>query len=294
MRISTNYQYSAFQSDISSAQQALFESSAQVSSGKRINRPSDDPFGTVRSVTMRSLQAGIKQYQDNLNTAKGQLGFGESTLSEMSTLTNRAYTLAVSGANGATDQKGRDAMAAEIAQIQSRLIDLANTKDSSGGYLFAGQKADVKPYTLAGTTLTYNGDSNSLKAEVGPGDMMTISTAGEPLISDLYNRLQSLKDNLTGGTVSAISGTDIANIQNSLDAISDLRGGIGSKLKTIDDLSSQMTRRSDDLTTSISDVEDVDITEAMVKYQQANQAYSAALTVASQGFRLSLMDFIQG
>lgn len=294
MRISTNYQFGAYQSDISATQQRLFEASEQVSSGKRINRPSDDPFGTVRSVSMRSIKASITQYQSNLNTAKGALGYAESSLSEVNTLAGRAYQLAVSGANGATDQKGRDAMAAEIGQLQSRLVDLANSKDASGSYQFAGQKIDTKPYTLIGSTLTYNGDANSQKAEVGPGDMMNISTPGEPLVTDLYNRLEALKNNLTGGTVSAISGTDIAAIQNSMDAISNLRGGIGSKLKTIDDLGAQMTRRSDDLTTSISDVEDVDITDAMVKYQQANQAYSAALTVASQGFRLSLMDFIQG
>lgn len=113
------------------------------------------------------------------------------------------------------------------------------------------------------------------------------------MISDMYNRLETLKNDLTGGQVGAISGVDIANIQGSLDAISATRGDVGARMQTVQSLVSQWQTRSDDLTKNISDVEDVDMSAAMVQYQQANQAYTAALTVAGQGFRLSLMDFIK-
>lgn len=293
MRISTNYQYDTFQFDIRSAQEKLTEVSQQLSSGKRINQLSDDPTAVSQTISMRSLRSGMDQYASNLHMAKGALGYVDTTASEMSDMLRQAYQLAVQGASSATDQTGRNAMAAQISTLQSRLIDLANTKGPTGGYLFSGQKTSTKPYTLSGSTLVFNGDNNAINVETGPGETMQTNVSGEPMISDIYNRLESLKSNLTGGQIGALSGVDISNIQSSLDTISTLRGQVGSRLQKVDDLTSQWQRRSDELTKNISDVEDVDMSEAAVRYQQANQAYTAALTVAGQGFRLSLMDFIK-
>src|SRR5512135_1852235 len=119
MRISTNYQYDTFQYDIHVAQERLSTASSQLSSGKRINSASDDPVGVSRTVSMRSLRAGMEQYGKNLNAAKGALGFTDTTMQEISTLLQRAYQLGVSGASSSTDQSGRNAMAAEIATMQS-------------------------------------------------------------------------------------------------------------------------------------------------------------------------------
>jgi flagellar hook-associated protein 3 FlgL len=293
MRISTNYQYDTFQMDIRNAQEKLVNVSQQLATGKRINKPSDDPVGVGRTVSMRSLKAGIEQYQKNLNSARGALGYIDTTAGDITDLTRQAYGLAVQGASSTTDQAGRNAAATQIGNIQKRLVDLANSKGPTGDYQFAGQKSSTKPYTLVGGTLTFNGDTNPIRVETGPGETMQSNVAGEPMISELYNRLESLKSNLIGGQVGAISGIDIANMQSSLDTVTQMRGDVGTRMQTIDDLSTQWIRRSDELTKNISDIEDVDLSEAMVRYQQANQAYTAALTVAGQGFRLSLMDFIK-
>jgi flagellar hook-associated protein 3 FlgL len=293
MRISTNYQYDTFQMDIRNAQEKLVNVSQQLATGKKINKPSDDPVGVGRTVSMRSLKAGIEQYQKNLSSASGALGYIDTTAGDITDLARQAYTLAVQGASSTTDQSARNAAATQITNIQKHLIDLGNSKGPTGNYQFAGQKSSTKPYTLMGSTLTFNGDTNPIRVETGPGETIQSNVSGEPMISDLYNRLESLKSNLIGGQVGAISGVDIANIQSSLDTVTSLRGDVGTRMQTIDDLSTQWQRRSDELTKNISDIEDVDLSEAMVRYQQANQAYTAALTVAGQGFRLSLMDFIK-
>lgn len=293
MRISTRYQYETFQSDIRNAQERLANISQQLSSGKRINNVSDDPTGVRKTIGMRSLRSSMDQYQKNLNSAKGQLGYIDTTTGEMGDLLLEAYQSAVQGASSATDQSGRVAMASRIESLQSRLVDLANTKGPDGAYLFAGQKSNTKPYVLMGNSLTFNGDTNARFSETGPGETLQTNMTTEPMISEIYSRLESLKSNLLGGQVGAISGVDIAAIQDSQKQISTLRGTVGARLQKVDDLSSQWQRRSDELAINISDVEDVDFSEAAVQYQQANQAYTAALTVASQGFRLSLMDFIK-
>jgi flagellar hook-associated protein 3 FlgL len=293
MRISTNYQYDTFQLDIRNAQEKLVKVSQQLATGKRINNPSDDPVGVARTISMRSLRSGIDQYQKNLSSARGALGYIDNTAGDITDLVRQAYTLAVQGASSTTDQGARNAAATQIGNIQKRIIDLGNSKGPTGNYQFAGQKSSTKPYTLTGSTLTFNGDTNPIRVETGPGETIQSNVSGEPMITELYNRLEALKSDLIGGQVGAISGVDIANIQASLDSVTSLRGDVGTRMQTIDDLSTQWQRRSDELTKNISDIEDVDLSEAMVKYQQANQAYTAALTVAGQGFRLSLMDFIK-
>lgn len=292
MRISTSYKYDTLQFDIQNAADRLATITQQVATGKRINQPSDDPVGVGQTINMRSLQSAMEQYQSNLNTAKGSLGTVDNTAADITDLLNQANQIAVSGASGTTDQIGRNAMAAQITSLQARLVDLANTKGPDGSYIFAGQKTNTKPYTISAGGLVFNGNVNPIRVETGPGETVQANVPGEPMISDLYTRLESLKSNLTGGQVGAISGIDLANLKSSLDTVSNMRGDVGARMQTVQDMTSQWQRRSDDLTKNISDVEDIDMSAAMVQYQQATQAYQAALTVAGQGFRLSILDFI--
>lgn len=293
MRISTAYQFESYTSDIRAAQERMSIAGRQVTTGKRLLNPSDDPLGTARILTMRSYKAATEQYSNNLNGAKGVLGYNEEALGSLHGGVQRAYALAVQGANSATDQVGRNAMAQEITEIQSRLVQIANTRGPAGQYLFAGQDNDSAPYTVSGATLTFNGDSNPVVVEVGPTETMQVNSIGEPMFSDTYNKLETLKNNLLGGNVGAISGVSINDMQAAMKTINAERGQVGAKLRQVDDYNAQYTRRVDDLTQGISDIEEVDVAQAITSYQLAQTAYEAALRVASQGFQLSLMDFIQ-
>ena len=293
-RVSTAYQYGSYQGAIAASNARLYEAQQRVSTGKKINRPSDDPVGSARVLSMRSLKSGIEQFAGNLKTAKGVLGSSEVALAEASQLVTRAYTLAVSGANGATDQAGRNAMVEEINQIQARLIEVGNSKGPSGQFLFAGQEYDAKPFALSGIALAYNGDANDVIVETGPGEVMAVNTKGDALFQTAYDRLETLKNSLIGGNVGAISGVSITELQDSQRQFSHARGVVGTKMKRVDDLTRDMDRRKDDLTQGISDVEEIDLSQAVMDYQLAQTAYQAALSVASQGFGLSLMDFIRG
>src|SRR5882757_3057267 len=128
MRISTNYQYSSYQYNLQNADQQLVTLTQQLSTGKRLNDPSDDPVGLGQAISLHSLQAGIQQYMGNLNTAKGALGTVDNTASSISSLMNSAYSIAVQGASSTTDQAGRAALASQISSLQQQLVSLANTQ----------------------------------------------------------------------------------------------------------------------------------------------------------------------
>lgn len=294
MRVSTRYQYERYQSDISRAQERYLNLQSQVATGKRVTTISDDPVAAAHLISLKGVKATTEQYVKNLDGAKGTLGFSEGALDESNKLLKRAYELAVSGANSTMSQEGRNAMAVEVRDIQQRLVALGNTRDGSGHYIFAGQSIDTKPFVSGTTGITFNGDTNPAFVEVGPGETMDPGTNLSAVLVPAYNNLTQLANDLEGGNLGNISGVDLAAMQNTMSAYNAARGVIGSKLQTIDRLKSDYARRIDDFATQISDVEDVDLSETLVAYQQAQGTYTAAMQIASQGFRLSLMDFIRG
>jgi flagellar hook-associated protein 3 FlgL len=293
MRVSFRHQFDNYQNDLNRVQSRYFEAQNQVTTGKKINQVGDDPFGAATALNLRGLRSGLEQYRDNLSTAKGQLAITENTMGEMTRLVRRAYELSVAGANTSTSQESRQAMATEVASIQQRLVDLGNTQGPSGQYLFAGQNTSVKPFLQAGSTLTFTGDNNDIRAEVSPSDTLVVNIKAQKLFTDSFNRLESLKNNLNGGNLPALSGVDLPAMQSSEKEINLVRGDVGARLKTIEELSSQHLRRMDELTGQISDVEDVDMSEAILNYKQAETAYQAALQTVSSTSRLSLLDYLR-
>lgn len=292
MRISTAYQYSNLETNVQLTAGRLYDAQQQVSTGRRLNKPSDDPAGLAKSLSLRTLRASIEGYDQNLQTAKGILGYTDESLSSMHDIANSAYQAALKGANSSTDQPARNALADQITQLQTRLVTVANSRGPSGQYLFAGQKDDTQPYTVGPSGIFYNGDNRQVVVPTDPTSTIVVSSPGEPMVSNFYTQLETLKNDLLGGNPGALSNVDVASMQAAQTQFSSLRGQVGSKLQTVADATTQNARRKDDLTGNISDIEEVDMSQAILGYQQAQNAYQAALTVAGQGFKMSLMDFI--
>lgn len=294
MRISTSYQFGSYTQGVSDTQRKLVESQNRAITGKRISKVSDDPSGAASVIRMSTLKKSLEQYTENANLAKGVLSTTETTLSDINTVAKRAYELSVRGSNDALDAQTRAAMASEVTAMQDRLVSLANTRDPQGGYLFAGQKTDQPAFALENGTLVFKGDNNKRLSEVAANETIDVNVNGSPLIDGLYAQLNSLKASLQNNDITGLSDTSLPAIQKSMDSIALSRAGVGNRINTVSDLISQHARRQDELTTRISDTEEVDITQAITDYRMADSAYQAALNVASQGFKLSLMDFIRG
>lgn len=293
MRISTGYQYDSLLFQIENSQSNLSQYQEEISTGKQINTVSDNPVGASQMMSMSTVQAGLTQYTANLNHAKAFISLSDNALSTISGLATQAYQLSVQAANSTTDQAGRDGMVQQINQIESQLVNSANSSLSNGVYLFGGHITNHLPYKVTSAGLTYNGDSQPQTVELAPGQTLSMSSNANTHIQQLYSNLESLKANLQSGNVSAISGTDIANLQQSIQNFSMDRGVIGSALQTVNNTLTDYQRRSTDISSSISQISDVNIADAITKYQTAQTAYQGALTVMSQVSNLSLLSFLQ-
>lgn len=293
MRVGMLHQYDSYNRSIQQAYQRYFGAQQEVLTGKRQNLLENDPAGATFVLRGNALKTTIAQYDKNLRTATDYFGSSDVAFSEVSTMLKRASVLAIQGANATADQPSRTAMAKEIAQIQGRLAELANSKGQSGQYLFAGQANSAAPYSVVANALVYAGDNNSVVVESGPGQTMAVNTLAQNMFTGTYAALEALKNDLNSGNVANIGGADLGAIQNSLNAFNDERGNIGAKMSRVKDLTLALTKRTDELTAKIADTEEVDMAESIQTYRIAETAYSAALQVTAQSMRLSLMDFIR-
>lgn len=294
MRVSTSYRFDSLQSAVSQTESRFIETQMRVSSGKKLNQPSDNPSGAAFSVTARNIRASLEQYSKNITSSKGTLSYTDTVLSDLSNTLNRVNQLAIQGANNATTPEARAGIRTEVTELQKKIVLLGNSQGPDGQFLFAGRSTKTKPYDVVNNALVFKGDSEALTSETAPGSTTALNTPGTPDFVGIYDQLETFKGYLQSGNGNNISVNTLKDIQKSIDIVNNTRGVIGYRIQTINDLQTQQNRRSDELTNSISDVEDVDMAEAITDYQKAQTAYQAALQVTSHGLRLSLMDYIQG
>lgn len=295
MRLSTNYQFDRMQSSVQRSGQAYFDAQYKVTTGKRMNRLSDDPAAIEPLVSMRSLKASMDQYNSNLKVASNTFAASENAFSEVATILNRANQLAISGGTATASSTQRQAMADEIKSLRERIISLGNTKAASGDYIFSGTNLDVKPFQDNGTVVTFQGDTMNRFIESGPGERINLTLANsKQAFMDSITRLDALQTALTMGDQATLNGPMLTDLKSSQDAFDQLRGEIGMKTQSLQATKTNFERRSLDLTQGISDLEEVDLSQAITDMKKAETAYQAALQVTSIGSKLSLMDFIRG
>ncbi len=294
MRISTPHLFDSYGSQIRDAQSRYFAAQQQVTTGKAFTNASENPLNAQLSINTRHLKARFEQFDKNLRAAKDYLGNSEQAMSEINSLINQANVYAIQGASSAIDTQSAQSLADQIGLLQDKLLQIANRQGSGGQYVFAGQKSDAKPFVKSGTVAQFNGDDLPVMAEIRSAEYMRTNVAGVgAFVTGLYDALETLKTNVASQNIIQISDSDLVAIKNYQTQATGFRGEIGARLQTVAGLSTENARRLDDLTAEIGDLEEVDLTEAMVRYQQAQNAYTAALQVASQGMQLSLMDFLR-
>lgn len=294
MRISTAYQYDSYRKNVSDTNTQYFFYQQQLSTGKKFERAGQDPLAATLSLDARRLRSRVEQYDANLRSAKDYLGSTENALSEMTTIAQQAYSLAIQGGSDAIDQSARQALVGQVAELQKRLASLGNTQGNSGQYIFAGHKTDVKPFAENAGALDYNGDSGAITVETKPAEYVQANLAdAATMFQGMYNALTTLKNNLASGNVIQLSQGSVDEMKGWVDQAVQTRGDVGNKLQTVDRLAQLNRVRIDDLTKEISTNEDIDFAETFVKYQAAQTAYQASLQVTSQGMQMSLMDFIR-
>jgi len=307
MKISTNLMFDKATKQMTSAQTNLAKSQAQLAQGKQIINPSDAPDQASTVQRLKSILSRQDSYQTALNTVQNRLQGEDSTLSSVSDLLIRAKEIAVQANNDTLSPDNRKALGVELQGLRDQMLSLANTRDSSGNYLFAGSKVTQAPFiSVAGGSPQYAGDQTRMSVMVGENRTMPINRTGTDAFVPV-NR--TLPDGTTQGVgffnvmddlIKGVNTSDRPKMQGGLGELDTLLGGlsmaranIGSGLKGIDQQTGVIEDTVLNLKTTLSSVEDLDYASAITKMNQQMLSLEAAQSSFAKISQLNLFNYIK-
>lgn len=264
----------------------------ELSSGKQIRQPSDDPVGTVRALGLRSQMARNDQYGANADDALGWLSQADTTYAQITDVLQNAQTTVLRGLNaGANDPTANEALAQQVDKARAALLALSNTA-YNGRPLFGGTTAGGAAYDASGT---YVGDAGAVSRVVGDNNTVTVSANGPAVFgsgkTDVFAALSNIATALRTNP-SALSGS-LATLSGALSTVSAARSAEGAAYEQVQQAQTTQITADTAMKTQLSGIEDVDLAEMAIKVTTANTAYQAALQTTATVRQLSLLDFLR-
>jgi flagellar hook-associated protein 3 FlgL len=266
----------------------------QLTTGRIINRPSDDPTAATSAMRIRSSVAEQKQYARNANDATAWLNQIDATFSSMTSQVRRARDVALQGANdGAMGPQAREALATEVDQLREGLIATANAT-YLGRPVFGGITGGTAAYAADGTWIGVTGAgvvrtvADGVKIRVDVEGPTAFGADGDSLYDHLDALATSLRAGNTAGVTAAIDklGADAARI-------TDVQSSVGARSVRVDQAQTAAGDTELSLRSSLSDIENTDLAKATVDLQLQEVAYQAALAATARVIQPSLLDFLR-
>ncbi len=285
--------------DLQRANAAVAKASLQVSTGNRLQRPSDDPQAVQKALNLRGDLAATAQYMDTANASQGWAQATDDALADINDVLQRAREAVVQGGNGTMSQKDRNDIATQIDQLIGQAKASGNAT-FDGQYIFAGQKTDTAPYDPDGAD-TYNGDTGSIIRTIGPGVSVQLngsmgSVLGNGSDGKALQVLRDIATHLRGGTVAdtnALRTTDLAAIDASMADVSTARAEAGALSNRLTTAANRLTDLQASTEKVRSGVEYVDLAEAISQLSSQQAVYQAALQATGSSLsQRTLMDFL--
>lgn len=309
MRISTSWSHHSSLSAMLDQQAKLQRTQLQLSTGKNILSPSDDPAAATRIIDLNQSLGQTEQYQSNINYARHRLTMEEGVLDGATEILQRIHELGVQALSDTNSASSRTAAAIEMEALNGQLLNLANTKNSNGEYMFAGFKSTTQPFSKDATNpgaYNYAGDTNSraiqidAAAQVADGDpgssVFGIPTGALPAtvplpgtINNVFEAIGKLAADLRANTPNPAS---LGDISKSLDKVMLTRASVGTRLNVLD---KQEQINSDSILntkTVLSATEDLDYAEAISRFTQQTASLQAAQQTFTQVKKLSLFNYL--
>jgi flagellar hook-associated protein 3 FlgL len=284
--------------DLNRSTNLLAKYQRQISSGRRIDKPSDDPLATHTSLRLRNELQGLANDQRSISDAKGWLDTTEAALGQITDVAQRARELALQGSNDVMSPADRQKIADEVDQLIETAKASANAS-YGGRYVFSGTMTDTQPYA-AGAVDTWSGDiGGQIFRQVGPGVSITVNVRGEDVLGSggadgkLLSTLRSLSNNLRTNNMAALRSSNLSALTTNLEEVTSARGVIGALSTRIESASHRLAQVEEATTGLLSETEDTDIAKALIQLNTQQSVYQAALKAGQTLVQPSLLDFLR-
>jgi flagellar hook-associated protein 3 FlgL len=288
--------------DLGSTKARLTALQREISSGKRITRPSDDPFGTGRTLHLSGELEAFKQYKSNADDGTGWVTATETALTRITDAVQRARELLVQGGNDSNGQVAREGIAAEIEALTEAVKQEANvTYDDR--FIFAGTATETRPYEL-GASDEYAGDEGQIMRVIGAGVSLPVNVDIQTLLGNgaaaednkLLDVMRDIAKDLRGGTpanAEALRGTDLERLDDNMDELTRVRAVVGATTNRLATAGTRLEQLQEASLNQLSQVWNADMAEALVNYSTQQTAYETALRAGATLIQPSLMDFLK-
>jgi flagellar hook-associated protein 3 FlgL len=272
----------------------------QTTTGRKINKPSDDPVGITYSLRYRSELAGNEQYQKNVDAALSWLDFNDTILSQAGDVLHRVKELATQGANGTNPDIALGNVKNEIEQLKAQLVDIANSK-LNGKYIFNGENFDQMPYDGSIDAREVQTDTGAIKYAIGANTQLDINFTGNQVFGaadptgtgdNVFSVIDRVMTALDTGDYSGVNA-EITNIDASMDRMLSVRSEIGARVNRVELIQNRLADLGINLTDMQSKVEDADFEKLLIDTQINENIYQATLSVGSKVISKSLVDFLR-
>lgn len=300
MRISTRQLFEQSLKSMQRQQSGLQTSQSQLSSGLRLQKPSDDPIGIGRALNLENQMASLDQYARNGLRAQASLSLQEQTLASTSESVQRLRDLALQGGVPSNDGKERSMLAEEVRAQVNILLSLGNTRDENGDYIFGGTRADVVPFVRDPVdAVIYQGSSTPRSLALNEGTSVQMRDPGDKLFLDgeanVFAAAEELRTLLTSGGGDINSGIEqvLTRLGKAQETLTAHRATIGARLNQIelaDDINAGLKLQMQQV---LSETRDADYLETISRFNQQITALEAVQKTFMQVSELSLLKFFQ-
>jgi flagellar hook-associated protein 3 FlgL len=270
----------------------------QISTGKKVNRPSDAPAGSRMILSIRSETFRLNQYSSNVKTATQSLNFNSSTLQGTANILQRIQELTMQGVNSTTDSNGKKAIASEINELIESVMQNANSK-RLGRYVFAGTNTKTVPFVATRNSngdisaITYNGNREKIEYQIGASATVQVNQPGSEVFIDnnLFSSIINIRDDFAGGTAAAAQN-ELDNLNNAHNSVLNAIAKAGGVANTLELTDNKITDIKLSLNEMLATTESGDITELVLKLKEQENIYQASLASGSIIFNTSILNYM--
>ncbi|AIQ76848.1 flagellar hook-associated protein FlgL [Paenibacillus odorifer] len=304
LRVTSNMMNSQLLLNLNRNARTMNDTQLQLSSGRKINKPSDDPVGITYSLRYRAELSSNEQYTKNVDSALSWLDFNDTVLGQAGDVVQKIRELTVQASTGTNPQSALDSINAEVMQLKEQLVDIANST-LNGKYIFNGEQYTTKPYDFAkGADGTYDvskaitTDTGQIQFIVGEGVRLPISTTGNDVFGNtedadnLFAIINNLSAGLKAGDLTAISG-QLDVIDTRMESILTARSEIGAKTNRVELMQERLSDLNVNLTDLQAKTEDADYEGLIMESKIQENIYNASLSVGAKIISTTLVDFIR-
>lgn len=283
--------------NISNGYSKVSEYNDQLSSGKKITRPSQDPVVATMGISYRTDVSHVNQYQKNVTNAYKWLDSSDDALEQVNDVLNRIRELTNEASTDTYTADQRKAIGTEVDQLTNQLVTLGNTQ-VGGQYIFSGSDS-AKPLLTANSDGSIKIDQTAIDhpdfpVAVNDGIQMAINVnPNQVFTSDLFANLNQLKTDLNNGASGNTISAHLTEIDTHLGEVGTAQADLGAKTNRIDLIQNRLNEQKTVATKIMSNNEDADYAETIINLNTQQNVYNASLSVGAKIIQTSLVDFLR-